>query len=141
MQNVKDTIAKASSLRAAGFKILVDEFGTGYSSLSYLKDLPVDVVKIDKSFIDGIPSSESDQALTRAIITLAHDLKLGVIVEGTETQEQIDWLFSQGCTVYQGYYFSKPIPFQEFATLLKTFPTVFREKASQTTSVPQPQLT
>jgi EAL domain-containing protein (putative c-di-GMP-specific phosphodiesterase class I) len=127
MENVQETIHKATSLRKAGFKILVDDFGTGYSSLSYLKDLPVDVVKIDKSFVDGVPQSPSDQALTRAIIALARDLNLGIIVEGTEHREQIDWLFEQGCTVYQGYYFSKPLPYGDFIKLLKSFPQTFKQ--------------
>jgi EAL domain-containing protein (putative c-di-GMP-specific phosphodiesterase class I) len=130
MDDVQDAIHKVTTLREAGFKILVDDFGTGYSSLSYLKDLPVDVVKVDKSFVDGIPDSPSDQALTRAIITLAHDLNMGIIVEGTEERRQIDWLFQQGCTVFQGYYFSRPIPFAEFVKLLKTFPQVFAQKAN-----------
>jgi len=130
MDNVQDTIHKANTLREAGFKILVDDFGTGYSSLSYLKDLPIDVVKIDKSFVDGIPDSPSDQALTRAIVALARDLNLGIIVEGTETRRQIDWLFQQGCTIFQGYYFSKPLPYDDFVKLLKTFPQAFLEKAN-----------
>lgn len=130
MENVQDTIHKASTLREAGFQILVDDFGTGYSSLAYLKDLPVDVVKIDKSFVDGIPDNPADQALTRAIVALARDLNLGIIVEGTESRRQIDWLFQQGCTVFQGFFFSKPLPYAEFLTLLKTFPQVFLEKAN-----------
>ena len=131
MENIQDTIHKAVTLREAGFKILVDDFGTGYSSLSYLKDLPIDVVKVDKSFIDGIPDNPSDQALTRAIVALARDLNLGIIVEGTETKRQIDWLFHQGCTVFQGYYFSKPVSYSEFLKLLRTFPQVFAEKANR----------
>ncbi len=133
MENVQDTIHKATLLREAGFKILVDDFGTGYSSLSYLKDLPIDVVKIDKSFVDGIPDSPSDQALTRAIVALARDLNLGIIVEGTETRRQIDWLFQQGCTVFQGFYFSKPLPFPDFLRLLKTFSQTFAEMANNGT--------
>lgn len=130
MDDVQDAIHKVTTLREAGFKILVDDFGTGYSSLSYLKDLPVDVVKIDKSFVDGIPDSPSDQALTRAIIALAHDLNMGIIVEGTEERRQIDWLYQQGCAVFQGYYFSRPLPYADFVKLLRAFPQVFREKAN-----------
>lgn len=133
MDNVQDTIHKATTLRESGFKILVDDFGTGYSSLSYLKDLPVDVVKIDKSFVDGIPDNPSDQALTRAIIALARDLNLGIIVEGTETRAQIDWLFQQGCTIFQGYYFSKPLPYSDFVRLLKVFHQEFQAKANRGT--------
>jgi EAL domain-containing protein (putative c-di-GMP-specific phosphodiesterase class I) len=130
MDDVQDAIHKVTSLREAGFKILVDDFGTGYSSLSYLKSLPVDVVKVDKSFVDGIPDNPADQALTRAIVTLAHDLNMGIIVEGTEDRRQIDWLFQQGCHVYQGYYFSKPLPFAAFLQFLKAFPQSFAAQAN-----------
>lgn len=129
MDDVQDAIRKVKSLREAGFKILVDDFGTGYSSLAYLKELPVDVVKIDKSFVDGIPDSSSDQALTKAIITLARDLNMGVVVEGTEDRRQIDWLCQQGCSVFQGYYFSRPLPLNDFVRFLKDFPQLFAAKA------------
>lgn len=136
MSNVQDTIRKANALREAGFRIMVDDFGTGYSSLSYLKRLPLDVVKIDKSFIDGVPDDAQDRALTKAVISLARDLSLGVIVEGTETREQIDWLSAHGCAVFQGYYFSKPLPYQDFVAYLKDFPEVFRHKANRGPAAP-----
>ena len=129
MVNADDTIDKILQLKNMGFTILLDDFGTGYSSLSYLKDLPVDVVKIDKSFVDGVPSGEKDVALTRTIITLAKELQKGIIVEGTETREQIDWLYEQGCEVFQGYFFGKPMPYVEFVDYLKKFPTTFAQKA------------
>ncbi|MEI8092848.1 MAG: GGDEF domain-containing phosphodiesterase [Spirochaetales bacterium] len=129
MVNIEDTIKKIGDMKEMGFKILLDDFGTGYSSLSYLKDLPIDVVKIDKSFVDGVPAGEKDTAMTRTIITLAKELRKDIIVEGTEHREQIDWLFDHGCTVYQGYYFSKPLPYSDFVQYLKNFPAIFEEKS------------
>lgn len=129
MKNFHQTAEKIQSLRQEGFKILLDDFGTGYSSLSYLKSLPIDVVKIDKSFVDGVTKDSSDQALTSAIITLAKNLNLGVIVEGTETRDQIDWLTEHGCQVFQGYYFSKPLPYADFVQFIKNFPKHFSEKS------------
>jgi EAL domain-containing protein (putative c-di-GMP-specific phosphodiesterase class I)/GGDEF domain-containing protein len=130
MRDYTTTIEKMKGLRQEGFKILVDDFGTGYSSLSYLKELPIDVVKVDKSFIDHVTHDASDQALTRAIVTLAKDLHLGVIVEGTETREQIEWLYEIGCDTFQGYYFSKPTPYNDFLIFLKNFPQILQEKMS-----------
>jgi len=131
MDNVADTIHKTNLLREAGFKILVDDFGTGYSSLSYLKVLPVDVVKVDKSFIDGVPDNPSDRVLSKAIVDLARSLNLGIIVEGTERRPQIDWLFDQGCTIFQGYYFSKPLPYEDFLTYIRDFPAKFGALANR----------
>lgn len=135
MGNIQETLHKGTALQDAGFKILVDDFGTKYSSLSYLKDLPIDVVKIDKSFVDGLPDDPGDQALCKAIIVLARDLNKGIIVEGTEDQRQIDWLYKQGCTVFQGYYFSKPLPYLDFLKYLADFPALFEERANAGTEV------
>ena len=130
MVNVEDTISKINQMRELGFKVLLDDFGTGYSSLSYLKNLPIDVVKIDKSFIDGVPAGEKDTALTRTIINLATELKKDIVVEGTENREQIDWLYAQGCKVFQGYYFSKPLSYSDFLHYLKNFPAIFEAKSA-----------
>ena len=128
MRNFQEIIVKMKELRAAGYRILIDDFGTGYSSLSYLKDLPIDVVKIDKSFVDEVTRRQNDQALTKAIITLAKDLNLGIIVEGTESREQIEWLYERGCDTFQGYFFSKPLPYVDYLAFLKNFPKIFAEK-------------
>jgi len=99
-----------SDIRALGINLSVDDFGTGYSALSYLKRCPINTVKIDKSFINGIPHDKEDMVLIHAIIAMAHGLGLVVIAEGIETQEQWDFLKSENCDFAQGYFFSKPLP-------------------------------
>lgn len=101
-----------------GFHLTMDDFGTGYSSLAYLKRFPFDSVKIDQSFVRGIPASRDDIAIVEAIIAMAHSLQLKVVAEGVETEEQLDLLRKLGCDTIQGYYFSKPIPPNEVVMLL-----------------------
>ncbi len=101
-------------LRALGFKISVDDFGTGYSSMSYLKSLPIDVVKVDKSFIDGLPYDEGDVAIVKAILVLIQSLGYDTVAEGVEYKEQAQMLRDLGCDIAQGYLFSKPLPHNEF---------------------------
>ena len=101
-----------------GFHLTMDDFGTGYSSLAYLKRFPFDSVKIDQSFVRGIPDNSDDVAIVEAIIAMAHSLQLEVVAEGVETQEQLDMLRKLGCDVIQGYFFSKPIPANEVVMLL-----------------------
>lgn len=106
-------------IKQLGMSLAIDDFGTGYSSLSYLKRLPLDILKIDRGFIEHLPDDNEDQQIVRAIIALAHNLNFKVLAEGVETAEQLAFLRQQGCDYYQGYYFSKPIPAADFATLLQ----------------------
>lgn len=118
MHNVEDSIATLDALKQLGVRISVDDFGTGYSSLSYLKRFPLDSVKVDRSFVQDIVADPGDVSITRAVITLAHNLKLRVVAEGVETEAQLALLASNGCDEIQGYYFSRPIPVAETEAML-----------------------
>ncbi|MFZ2854171.1 MAG: EAL domain-containing protein [Rhodocyclaceae bacterium] len=118
MHNADSVVAMMREFAEAGILMALDDFGTGYSSLSYLKRFPIDNLKIDQSFVRGIPSDQDDCAIARAIISMAKNLRLSVIAEGVETAEQLDFLREAGCDEIQGYHFSQPIPADEFATLL-----------------------
>jgi diguanylate cyclase (GGDEF)-like protein/PAS domain S-box-containing protein len=115
---LKQTVEKLNNLRRIGVNIALDDFGTGYSSLNYLKKLPISILKIDRSFIRDIASNLQDQAITRAIITVAHSLGLIVVAEGVENKAQLSFLKNEGCNEVQGYYYSKPIPADEMELLL-----------------------
>ncbi len=97
----------------------MDDFGTGYSSLSYLKRFPIDVIKIALPFVQGLPKNKEDISIVKAIIAMGHSLNFKVIAEGVETAEQLDCLRENGCDEIQGFYFSKPLPAEEFMLLLK----------------------
>lgn len=114
VHNQQDIIAKMGALKNHGITFSLDDFGTGYSSLSYLKRLPINELKIDKSFVDDVLIDADDAAIARMIIRLAQSMDLSVIAEGVETKEQRDWLERQGCFRYQGYYFGKPVPADQF---------------------------
>lgn len=101
-----------------GFSLSLDDFGTGFNSLNYLLRVPVNTVKIDKSFIDGLPNQKNSIAIVRAIITLCHNLDKKIIAEGVETREQVQFLKQEGCDEIQGYYFSRPIPINELKVLI-----------------------
>lgn len=113
MDNPERAAAVLQKLRSLGIRLAIDDFGTGYSSLSYLKRFPIDHVKIDRSFIKDIPGDADDAAITRAIIAMAHNLRLRVIAEGVETDEQLVWLRQYGCEEAQGYLFGRPMPAEE----------------------------
>jgi diguanylate cyclase (GGDEF)-like protein/PAS domain S-box-containing protein len=119
MTNAEDSITSLNNLKALGIQISIDDFGTGYSSLAYLKRFPIDKLKIDIAFIADITSNPEDAAITLAIISMAHSLKLQVIAEGVETAEQLAYLRLHGCDQMQGYYFSRPVPPAELQKLLK----------------------
>ena len=107
-----------SKVRMIGMSVSVDDFGTGYSSLSYLKKLPLDFLKIDRSFIKEIVTDDNDKAIVRAVIAMAHNLNLCVTAEGVETKEQLMFLVNNSCNSVQGYMLSRPIKFDHFITLL-----------------------
>ena len=115
MQNAEEAIVVLGKLKALGVRIAIDDFGTGHSSLSYLKRLPIDVLKIDRSFITGLPSNEDDASITKAIITMAHNLGLKVVAEGVETEEQLMFLADNDCDEVQGFLFSRPVAACEIA--------------------------
>jgi diguanylate cyclase (GGDEF)-like protein/PAS domain S-box-containing protein len=114
MREVSEAMQILAGLKNLGLSIAVDDFGTGYSSLNYLKQFPIDVLKIDRTFVDGLPSGEQDAQIARAIIAMAHSLNLAVIAEGVETQEQLDFLREHGCDEVQGYLFGRPMPANRF---------------------------
>ncbi len=119
MERPEDTIQMMRRLREMGFEIFVDDFGTGHSSLSYLKDIPADTLKLDKSFIDTIASDEDSRDFLELITHLAVNRRKSLIVEGVETREQFDILVRTGCTRFQGYLFSPPLPPDKFEEFLR----------------------
>nr|WP_236534579.1 EAL domain-containing protein [Pseudomonas tremae] len=114
MREVEEAMHILDGLKNLGLSIAVDDFGTGYSSLNYLKQFPIDVLKIDRTFVDGLPSGEQDAQIARAIIAMAHSLNLSVIAEGVETHEQLEFLRQHGCDEVQGYLFGRPMPPGQF---------------------------
>ncbi len=108
-----------NQLRQLGVRLAIDDFGTGYSSLAYLKRFPLDVLKIDKSFVDDIPHQKDDMEIAATIVAMAKTLRLKVLAEGVETAEQLAFLKSQGCDSYQGYLMSPPVPADKFEQLLR----------------------
>jgi EAL domain-containing protein (putative c-di-GMP-specific phosphodiesterase class I) len=118
MQAAPSTLAKLRALKDLGIHIAIDDFGTGYSSLGYLKRFPLDTLKIDRSFVDGIVHNTDDRAIVRAVVTVAKSLNLSVTAEGIETDEQLGQLWSLGCDRGQGYYFARPLPAEAMQDLL-----------------------
>lgn len=118
MEDSQSAIRCLQDLKTLGLKISVDDFGTGYSSLSYLKNFPVDTLKIDKSFVDGVELSQSQLAIVKAIIVLGHSLNLKVVAEGVENNSQLELLSENNCDLVQGYLISKPLRAEEMQSLL-----------------------
>ena len=118
MSNAEETIAVLRNLKALGIQISIDDFGTGYSSLAYLKRFPIDKLKIDIAFVREVTSNPDDAAIVLAIISMAHSMKLEVIAEGVENDAQLAYLRRHGCDEMQGYYFSRPVPHEEFEEML-----------------------
>jgi diguanylate cyclase (GGDEF)-like protein/PAS domain S-box-containing protein len=118
LNDVSDVISKMHALRALKVHLSLDDFGTGYSSLAYLKQLPLDQIKIDQSFVRDIVTDPNDAVLVKTIIDMAKNFRLNVIAEGVETESQLDFLKQNGCLAYQGYLFSKPVPLERFLEIV-----------------------
>lgn len=119
MDRAKPAIQLLLSLRKMGISLAIDDFGTGYSSLAYLKQLPVNKLKIDKSFINELPNDDNDAAITRAMIALGDSLLFSIIAEGVETEAQREFLVQEGCEQVQGYLYSKPVPADELVLFIE----------------------
>lgn len=117
MQDAEFAAGMLNRLKSMGINISIDDFGTGFSSLAYLKRLPIDALKIDQSFVRDATSDADDGAIVVAIITLAHNLRLKVVAEGVETEDQLRFLQSLRCDEIQGYFFSKPLPAEALVSL------------------------
>ncbi|MFJ2693838.1 putative bifunctional diguanylate cyclase/phosphodiesterase [Pseudomonas sp. NPDC087336] len=122
LEATEDTHQQLDQLKRLGLTLAMDDFGTGYSSLSYLKKFPIDIIKIDRSFIHEIPDNQDDMEITSAVIAMAHNLKLKVVAEGIETAEQLAFLRRHRCDVGQGYLFDQPIPGLDLIDKLKRYP-------------------
>ncbi len=118
LKNVELTIGKMRSLKQLGVRFAMDDFGTGYSSLTYLKRLPFDQLKIDQSFVRGLPDDGIGTAIVESILTMSQALEMEVVAEGIETSEELSALLARGCQVYQGYLFSRPVPQADYEALL-----------------------
>jgi EAL domain-containing protein (putative c-di-GMP-specific phosphodiesterase class I) len=119
MRNAEATSSTLRDLKAIGVRIAIDDFGTGYSSLSYLKRFPIDSLKIDRSFVTGLPGDRDDGSIACAVITMAHALRLNVVAEGVENAAQLSFLAAHGCDEMQGFYFSRPVPADQFTELMR----------------------
>jgi EAL domain-containing protein (putative c-di-GMP-specific phosphodiesterase class I) len=119
MHNIDHALPLLQALKQLGVSISIDDFGTGYSSLAYLRKLPIDTLKIDRSFVHDLEDSDDNAAIVAAIIAMGRSLKLRVVAEGVETAGQMRWLAGQGCTVMQGWLFSKALPAPQFLQLLQ----------------------
>ena len=131
MGNIANTLVLLRQIRALGVSLSIDDFGTGYSSLAYLKRLPLNTLKIDRSFIQDIPQSTQDMEIVQAIIVMAHTLHLQVVTEGVETLEQYEFLERYDCDFVQGYLLSHPVPLTE---LLPVLNEINQRKHTQTIS-------
>ncbi|MCR5302049.1 MAG: bifunctional diguanylate cyclase/phosphodiesterase [Lachnospiraceae bacterium] len=121
MEDVDELFSEMSALKKLGFRIMMDDFGSGYSSLNMLRNAPVDTLKIDRFFLDEIMATDRGKIIVEASVRMAQQLGLSVIAEGVETQEQLDFLSSIDCDIVQGYYFSRPVPPNEFEILMEKY--------------------
>src|SRR5262249_27329766 len=119
MHNAAHAARVLAQLKEMGVHVAMDDFGTGYSSLACLKRFPIDAIKIDRSFIQGLPGDADDATLTKAIIAMVHSLRLKIVAEGVETREQVEFLSRHGCDEIQGYYFSQLLTIDALVDLLR----------------------
>lgn len=135
MQSDDDTIEKLRAVKRLGVRISIDDFGTGYSSLARLKHLPVDILKIDRSFIHAVDRDDESGRMVEAMIQLAHGLGMMPLAEGIETDGELAFLRAAGCTRGQGFLFSRPVPADQIPALLAR-PTLFAEPSIQPRAFP-----
>jgi EAL domain-containing protein (putative c-di-GMP-specific phosphodiesterase class I) len=128
IDDFETSIMQLDKLRSSGFQISLDDFGTGNSSLNYLTRLPLTQLKIDKSFVDNLPSSHRDAMLAQTIIAMGRGLELDVIAEGVENSAQLDYLSAHGCNAFQGYLFGKPVPIAEFEAAVRQITSTGRQE-------------
>jgi EAL domain-containing protein (putative c-di-GMP-specific phosphodiesterase class I) len=130
MQDAEIALQTLGQLKAMGVRLSIDDFGTGYSSLIYLRRFPIDTLKIDRAFTQDMMTSADARAIIAAIIAMAAALKLSVIAEGVETEEQMALLLNQKCYLAQGFAFCKPVPAEELTARLATWPGLARHTPS-----------
>ncbi len=123
MRNIDSAIMTLQKFKDRGMSIAMDDFGTGYSSLGYLRKLPIDTVKIDRSFVSELPDSKDDALIAQTIIAMAHSMNLGLVVEGVDNVRQLNFFKKQGCHIVQGFLFSDPLPAEELLEMLRTHDT------------------
>jgi EAL domain-containing protein (putative c-di-GMP-specific phosphodiesterase class I) len=119
MSNLDDTLAKMQALSRVGVRFSLDDFGTGYSSLMHLQRLPLQQLKIDRSFVNALLTTPNDAAVARSTIALGHSLGMTVVAEGVETAEQRNALAALGCDIFQGYFYGRPVPAHELPAPIK----------------------
>jgi EAL domain-containing protein (putative c-di-GMP-specific phosphodiesterase class I) len=136
MERAENAVAVFRQLKVMGFHLSIDDFGTGYSSLAYLKRFPIDTIKIDRAFIKDLGSESEHAAIATAIIAMAHGLKLSVLAEGVETQEQLDILRDNHCDTIQGYFFSHPLPCELLEQLVRSHRSKQRPSGPSLNSLP-----
>ena len=134
MENPEQAIDTMNKLREKGIHFSIDDFGTGYSSLSYLKRLPIDTLKIDRSFVSDALNNREDREIIRTIISMARNLNIETVAEGVETRDQKDFLNKEGCKMMQGYYFGRPMPEDKFEKILRSQEPAGKPKKSRKSS-------
>jgi EAL domain-containing protein (putative c-di-GMP-specific phosphodiesterase class I) len=120
LRHEEGIVANLAEFKRLGVRLAIDDFGTGYSSLSYLRELPIDVLKIDRSFVEGITASQQRLALAKGIVAIARSLNIAVVAEGIETSEQCELLIKMGCEYGQGYLLARPMSWQDAQQLLRS---------------------